>query len=324
MARRRYLSTEISQDKIVNRLAVKHGDFAALLYTWMIPHAGDDGTLPGDPEELLYIVAPGRRDKQPEDIEAALQAMRDEGLIEWDGKTARFPPASFYKYQTYIKPSNRACGEDRGEAPEYDGDPGETPQTRGNQRKSAKNSDHQRKTPQNAASSPFPIPVPSPIPIPPPHEESTDGFLGVGVSSPAAREDVQEPASPGTPTSRSGEQSSCWSEIKTETVRRIIAVTVDPNSRDRWAQLYDIAERHGQLMCLDEALKRTVDAKKRSAMPEKAGAYFNRVAASLLHERGVPVPVGSQEERASVRSVVAESLAAADAEAGPDPRGESP
>ena len=88
MARRRYLSTKISTDTRVNRLAMESGDFAALLYTWLIPHAADDRTLTGDPEELMLQVCPGRRDKSPEDIAAALNAMVTLGLIVWDRGSA--------------------------------------------------------------------------------------------------------------------------------------------------------------------------------------------------------------------------------------------
>jgi hypothetical protein len=61
--RRRYLSTAISLDATVNKLAVTAGDFAALLFTWMIPHADDDGSITADTEELLFTIVPGRRDK---------------------------------------------------------------------------------------------------------------------------------------------------------------------------------------------------------------------------------------------------------------------
>jgi hypothetical protein len=109
MSRRLYVSTEISTDKAVNRLAMQHSDFAALLYTWLIPHAEDDATFPADPEELLMKVCPGRRDKQPEDIQAALDMMLSMGLIERcdDVRRLRFPTGSFYKYQTYIKGDRR-------------------------------------------------------------------------------------------------------------------------------------------------------------------------------------------------------------------------
>ena len=48
MSRRRYLSTEVSLDTRINRLALEAGDFAALLYTWMIPHAEDDASITAD------------------------------------------------------------------------------------------------------------------------------------------------------------------------------------------------------------------------------------------------------------------------------------
>lgn len=108
MSRRRYLSTGISTDTRVNRLAMK-SDFAALLYTWMIPHCGDDGSIPADADELLLIVMPGRRDKTCADIEAALRLIEGEGLIEWDEdeKSVNYPVAAFYKYQTYITEGRR-------------------------------------------------------------------------------------------------------------------------------------------------------------------------------------------------------------------------
>ncbi len=111
MARRRYVSTTISQDTRVNKLAMQYGDFAALLYTWMIPHAADDATLPGDPEELLYQVLPGRRDKTEDDVRSALDGMAALGLIVGtdDGTTYTFAPG------TILENTNQA--ERRG--PEY-------------------------------------------------------------------------------------------------------------------------------------------------------------------------------------------------------------
>lgn len=130
MSRRRYVSTTISTDTAVNRLALNCGDFAALLYTWMIPHAGDDCSLPSDPEELLFIICPGRRDKTAEDIGTALQSMIRLGLIELcdDARFVRFPPESFYKHQSYIKPDRQ------------------------NAKQGAQNSANPRKSAQNATS----------------------------------------------------------------------------------------------------------------------------------------------------------------------------
>lgn len=158
MSRRRYVSTEISVDKQVNRMGMKHGDAPVLLYTWMIPHAADDGTVTGDPFELLNTVWPGRRDKTEDDVIACLEAMEEFGLIEWDQDAALvlFPADSFYKYQTYIKPDNR-----RKAMP-----------TVARHRTSAQNSGEQRKTPENTASL-SPSPSVSPSPSLPPSENKT-------------------------------------------------------------------------------------------------------------------------------------------------------
>lgn len=139
MSRRRYLSTEISTDTAINRLARTAGDFAVMLYTWMIPHADDDGIVRGDAEEIILKVIPGRRDKKIEDVTAALAAMQELDLIEWDenARCVIFPYSSFYKYQTYIKPERRR-GAEQNNAPEM-------PQE-------SENSADQRKTPQNVAS----------------------------------------------------------------------------------------------------------------------------------------------------------------------------
>jgi DnaD/phage-associated family protein len=109
MARRRYISTEISIDKAVNKLAVEYGDFAALLYTWMIPHAEDNCLITADPFEIKNKVMPARTDKTEEDIQHAVEGMLKHELVQLidDGKMLGFPPESFYKYQTYIPEKKR-------------------------------------------------------------------------------------------------------------------------------------------------------------------------------------------------------------------------
>lgn len=109
LARRRYISTKISLDKVVNEIAKQHSDFAALLYTWGIPHAEDDCTIKADPDELLMQIFPGRRDKSVEDVEQALTALADAGLILWDrqAEIIQYPMDSFYTHQTYIAANNR-------------------------------------------------------------------------------------------------------------------------------------------------------------------------------------------------------------------------
>lgn len=115
MSRRRYLSTAISTDKAVNRLAMR-SDFAALLYTWMIPHTEDDATLIGDPEELLMAVMPGRRDKEPEQVAEALAIMAEMQLIIWEPGAERVVfPESFYKHQSYIGADRRRTAQNSAE-----------------------------------------------------------------------------------------------------------------------------------------------------------------------------------------------------------------
>lgn len=161
MARRRYLTTDISLDERVNDLAVQYGDFAALLYTWMIPHAEDDGIIYASARRLLYMVVPMRRDINEGDIELALSGMDEFGLIEWMPEISQiaFPPETFYRYQTYVKPEKRR------ESPKCDttetadsasdqptDEQRTTPQNTEKQRPTPTNIDERRTTPQKAAS----------------------------------------------------------------------------------------------------------------------------------------------------------------------------
>lgn len=143
MARRRYLSTTISTDKRVNALAIQYGDFAALLFTWLIPHAEDDATISSDPEEIMLAVMPGRRDKTVDHVVIALDGMVTLRLLQHDERGYRFPD-SFYEYQTYI------------------GD-------RAKRRKTPKNAEEQRTSAQNAVSFPvsssFPVSFPVSVPV---------------------------------------------------------------------------------------------------------------------------------------------------------------
>lgn len=145
IARRRYISTKISLDKVVNRVAQQHGDFVALLYTWMVPHAEDDATLRGDPEEVWMQVTPGRRDKSTADIRNALLVLAQEGLILWNAEenVIQFPLDSFYEYQTYIPADKRR-----------------TTNIITNQQETPKNAEERRTSASNTVS-PSPSPSPS-------------------------------------------------------------------------------------------------------------------------------------------------------------------
>lgn len=104
MSRRRNLSTDISVDKKLKRVS----DFAALLYTWMIPHAEDDCRLVAkDPEEINLLVVPNRR-KTDAEVTAALDELLTAELIGQDESGHYFlPSANFYKYQSKIPVERR-------------------------------------------------------------------------------------------------------------------------------------------------------------------------------------------------------------------------
>jgi hypothetical protein len=109
MSRRRYLSSDISIDTAVAKLERECGDMASNLYQRMILHAGDDAIITGDPETLLAVVFPHRRDLEPKDISTALECIDRVKLISWDrvNSLVYFPIKAFYKYQTYIKLEKR-------------------------------------------------------------------------------------------------------------------------------------------------------------------------------------------------------------------------
>jgi len=104
MARRRYISTDISTDEKVNSIST----FAALLYTWAIPHFNDDCHLTAkNAAEVKWTVLPGRKEGVKE-VEKAIQELLNNTLWCKD-ENGRFliPSDSFYKYQTYINTVNR-------------------------------------------------------------------------------------------------------------------------------------------------------------------------------------------------------------------------
>ena len=107
MGRRRYISTDISLDEDVDAIA-QVSDFAALLYTWMIPHVKDDAITTGSAKRILAEVMPLRRDKTTADVEAALELIESMGLFELrTADSIYWPPDTFYKYQSYIQAKNR-------------------------------------------------------------------------------------------------------------------------------------------------------------------------------------------------------------------------
>lgn len=76
MANRRMISRGISVSEQVNGLS----DFAALLFTWLIPHTDDYGVIPGSSRKIKALVVPMRK-QSAEQVEAALKEMQSAGLI---------------------------------------------------------------------------------------------------------------------------------------------------------------------------------------------------------------------------------------------------
>lgn len=76
MANRRMISKSISVSDETNKLS----DFAALLFTWMIPHTDDWGIIQGTSGKINALVVP-RRKKTDKQVEEALKEMQDAQLI---------------------------------------------------------------------------------------------------------------------------------------------------------------------------------------------------------------------------------------------------
>ncbi len=78
MAKARMLHKKISVSTQVNKLSLS----AKLLFTWLIPHADDDGRLKGDPEYIKAMVVPMTKWSFKK-VEQCLKEINDIGLIFW-------------------------------------------------------------------------------------------------------------------------------------------------------------------------------------------------------------------------------------------------
>ena len=76
-AKARMLWGNISTSERVNQLSLK----AALLFTWMIAHADDQGRMSGNPATVKGIVCPMRDDITKADIVDLLREIEDKELI---------------------------------------------------------------------------------------------------------------------------------------------------------------------------------------------------------------------------------------------------
>lgn len=113
MARKRYITTDISLSRKIEELARRSGEYAVLLFTWLVPHADDWGRLEGDADKVFFTVTPrfALLGRTPDDVEDALTAMHDIGLLtryEVNGsRYIQLNPDTFYELQTYIPKTKR-------------------------------------------------------------------------------------------------------------------------------------------------------------------------------------------------------------------------
>src|SRR3990167_4080356 len=77
MANRRMISKSISTSKKL----MKVSDFAALLFSWLIPHCDDYGHMDGSPEMVRGIVVP-LRNKTIEEVKNALEELEAISLLK--------------------------------------------------------------------------------------------------------------------------------------------------------------------------------------------------------------------------------------------------
>jgi len=86
MAKARMLHTKISVSVQVNRLSLP----ARLLFSWMIPHADDEGRLNGDPEFIKAMIVPMTKWSFKK-IGEYLEEIKNQGLIYyWQENGERF------------------------------------------------------------------------------------------------------------------------------------------------------------------------------------------------------------------------------------------
>lgn len=110
MSRRRYLTSDISTDPRIADLS-GYGALPVALYLMAITHADDWGRLTGDARQFKLLVCPGF-DVTAREIDEALSQIAEVGLwlrYSVEGRAyIAFPPASWFRYQTYIGRDKRA------------------------------------------------------------------------------------------------------------------------------------------------------------------------------------------------------------------------
>lgn len=110
MARRRMVSTELTEDEKIETLIDKHGFFGESVWVRLIVCADDWGRLPGSLKVLAGRIYPVRREITPEQLEPVINTLCDLEMVLWyetDGK-AVIALRNYSKYQTGLNINKKA------------------------------------------------------------------------------------------------------------------------------------------------------------------------------------------------------------------------
>lgn len=130
MANRRMISKSISISEQVNDLS----DFAALLFSWMIPHADDWGILPGSPKKIKALITPMRK-QTPKEIEKAIREMVAVELIWW----YKVEGTLYIQFRTWDKHQDGLHKRTKPKNPPYPGTSGKIPENPGQENRTEEN-----------------------------------------------------------------------------------------------------------------------------------------------------------------------------------------
>lgn len=98
MAKARMLHKTISVSEQVSNLSIQ----AQLLFTWLIPHADDEGRLKGNPKHIKVMVVPCHQ-WTPEQVQDFLEEIDKQGLINfWEKDGQRYIEFPNWKTFQYI------------------------------------------------------------------------------------------------------------------------------------------------------------------------------------------------------------------------------
>jgi len=103
MARGRIISKTISHSTKIAKV-LSRSEFAALLYTWIIPHTDDFGQISADITGIMLMVMPASKRKQA-DFTGAIKLLIEHGLLQKNGHVIRV--IGFDNFQSFRSDRNK-------------------------------------------------------------------------------------------------------------------------------------------------------------------------------------------------------------------------